>query len=199
MARRITQKESRRRELLSAHFTPLEARMLKELPRNNPARRQMIADRIDRWDRFVKIANRKLQSSAWRRSQVPQKWLNNLSRTYSKLHLRVRFGPTGNQMPLPKRSPNPWALYRWYERQYGGPGGKPYVSPWQLKQTKSGRTELQKGLIFVQKAEKGYKGGELSKATIRSWIGQKNEAIRLARGKHRARLQIEVRRLEGLL
>ena len=74
MPRRITQKESRRRELLDVHFTPREARLLKELPRNNPARRAMIAGRITRWERFTKIARTKLASKAWKRHQIPQKW-----------------------------------------------------------------------------------------------------------------------------
>lgn len=197
--RRSSRRALREQELREHHFTPLEARMLRELPRKNQARATMIATRDARWERFTKIAQRKVDRGQWRRQDVMDKWAANLSRFYSRNHLRVKFGPTGGQTKLPRGSPNPWALYRHYERQYGGPRGKPYVSPWQLRQLRTGKTPLQKGLIFVQGAERRLQDGTVSKAMVRSWVEQKGEAIKKARGKHRAQLVIEKRRLERLL
>jgi hypothetical protein len=87
-------------------------------------------------------------------------------------------------------------LYRDAEKRMGGTGSKGYVSPWEIKQIKSGKTRLEKGLIFVQREEKR-KGA--SHEMIKQWIEQKNEAIGKARGKRRSQLIIERGRLERML
>ena len=81
MARKPTRKQARYTELRQHHFTPGEARMLKELPRNNPAREALIRDRDTRWERFERIARSKVERGKWRRGQVMGKWLANLSRS----------------------------------------------------------------------------------------------------------------------
>lgn len=197
--RRPTNRQRRYNELREHHFTPGESRALSQLPRNNPARTDMIQDRDQRWERFIRIAHNKVSRGQWRERDIPSKWLKNLSRLYSKKRYRVQYGSTGDQPPMPKGSPNPWAMYRDYERRHGGPDGKPYISPWQLKQIRAGKTELQKGLIFIQKTEKRFGEGAISKARVQSWIADKEQAIKKARGKRRATLIIERNRLEKLL
>jgi len=87
-------------------------------------------------------------------------------------------------------------MYRDYVRRAPG---KNYVSPWEVKQLKQGKTLLQKGLIFVQQTEKKAREGGIGKPMIRQWIEQKRQAIKKARGKRRVQLQIECSRLESLL
>ncbi len=190
---------SRDEELRKHHFTPLESRMLRELPRNNAARKAMIQDRDDRWERFTRVVGYKVRSGKWTTQEIVDKWTANLSRMYTKNHLRVQYGPSGHQQRMPKGSINPWALYRYYERQLGGPDGKAYVSPWQIRQIRTGKTPLQRGLIFVQGAERRLQSGMVNKSTVTKWIEQKDEAIKKARGKKKVQLMIEKRRLERLL
>ncbi len=196
MASYKTRRQARYNILLGEHFTPLESRELSKLPKNTPALKMLRADRIARWERFGKIAAHKISYGRWQADDVPGKWLNNLSRLYSKRRWRVQYGPEGDQQPMPKRSPNPWSMYRDYERVAPDKG---YVSPWQLRQIKGGKTLLQKGLIFVQQTEKKLHEGTISKPVLRSWLDQKGQAIKRARGKNRAVLQIEYNRLERLL
>jgi hypothetical protein len=197
--RRPTIHQRKYSELREHHFTPGESRALSLLPRNNPARDDMIQDRDQRWERFIRIAHNKVERGKWRERDIPSKWLKNLSRLYSKKRYRVQYGPTGDQPKLPKGSPNPWAMYRDYEKRQGGPDGKPYRSPWEIKQIRAGKTELQKGIIFIQKTERKAETGAISKSQIQSWIAGKEQAIKKARGKHRAQLMIERNRLEKLL
>lgn len=195
-----TRKQNRYQWLTVHHFTPLEARMLSVLPKATPALKLLVAERDARRERFEKLAAHKIATGRWRRQDVPNKWVANLTRMYSKRGWRVKEGPRGDQPAMPRHSPNPWAMYRSYEKQVGGPKSKDYVSPWELKQIKHGTTKLQKGLVFVQKLEKESKrAGGVSKNMIRSWISDKDEAIRNARGRNRAQLIIERNRLERLL
>ena len=195
-----TLRERRYQELRAHHFTPLEAREFSKLPRSNPGRKDMIAAREARWARFEKIAAGRVARGSWKRSQVIEKWAKNLARYYGRNQLRVMYGPTGAQQKIPKGAVNPWALYRKYERKQGGPDGKGYVSPWQVRQLRKGKTRLEKGLLFIQNLEMQTKAaGGVSKATIRGWIEQKDEAIKKARGGRKAQLMIERNRLERLL
>lgn len=188
-------------ELRSRHFAPKEARELSVLPKSTPALRAMIVDRISRRERFEKLAASKIASGKWKRSQVSGKWVKNLSRLYSKYRLRVKFGPKGKQDNLGGVGAiNPWALYRHYVRSTGGQGGQGHVSPWELRQVKRGKTRLEKGLVFVQRAERqAWSGKGVSQATVRDWIAQKDEAIRQATGRRKAQLMIERNRLERML
>jgi len=196
MARFKVRRQARYGILLSERFTPLEARELSKLPANTPALKLLRADRRARWERFEKIAARKLDRGQWRERDLHAKWLGNLARLYYKRRWRVQSGPEGRQPKMPKGAPNPWAMYRDYERLAPG---KDYVSPWEVKQVKGGKTLLQKGLLFVQRTEKKAREGGISKPMIQSWIDQKAQAIKDARGKRRTQLVIERRRLERLL
>ncbi len=182
---------------LRAHFfLPLEARELSKLPKSTPAFRLMVQDRDARRARFERMAANKIAKGRWRRGDVDRKWLKNIARLYSRRGWRVKFGARGAQQKMPRFSPNPFSMYRAYERRAPG---KDHVSPWEVKQLKQGKTLLQKGLIFVQQTEKKVREGGISKPMLRQWIDQKKEAVKGARGKRRVQLQIEQRRLEGLL
>jgi hypothetical protein len=196
--KKVSRYRDRYNELRSNWFLPLEARELARLPKSTPALKEMIADRLERRARFEHVAATKIASGKWRRTAVHKKWLSNLSRMYSKRSWRVKEGPKGGQQVMAKRAPNPWAMYRSYVKQSGDKG---YVSPWELKQIKGGKTALQQGLIFVQGAERKLQAhdGTVNKGMIRSWMDQKDESIKHARGKHREQLLIERRRLEKLL
>ncbi len=196
MAKYKVRRQERYEELRDSYLTRLEARELSKLARKTPALRLLVQDRIARYERFYNLAANKVYRGRWRPSDVPGKWLANLARLYSKKRWRVQFGATGEQQPMPKSNPNPWAMYRDYERITPDKG---YVSPWELKQISKGKTPLQKGLIFVQKTEKQMREGGISKSTIALWLEQKKEAIKSARGKRRTQLVIESRRLEKLL
>lgn len=198
---RYRQRRLERYQLLRAeHFTPLEARELSKLPRNTPALRMLRVDRVARWERFQKIANAKMDRGKWRTKDVPKKWLANLARVYRARRWRVQSGPVGGQQKMVKGAPNPWAMYRMYEQLVGGPRSKSYVSPWELRNIRKGRTTLAKGLVFVQRLEQqAVAKGSLNKGVIRSWLDDKRAAITKARGSQRAQLLIEYKRLEKLL
>ncbi len=188
-----TRRQTRFTFLRDNQFLPLEARELSKLPKATPALKLMVLDRLERRARFEKIAARKLEQGKWKRSEIPKKWVNNISRMYSRMGLRVKEGPRGKQQKLAKRTPNPWALYRKFVRQAPG---KKHVSPWELRQVHKGKTPLARGLVFVQKAEKA---GSISKRQLRQFIAEKKETIRGSRGQRRAQLTIELGRLEKLL
>jgi hypothetical protein len=200
MARFKARRGSRYNELIAAYFTPREARELSVLPKKTPALQQMMDDRLTRRSRFEKIASRKIANGQWSRRDVPGKWIKNLTRMYSKRGWRVQHGAVGNQPKMPKGSPNVWAAYRGYEKAVGGPGTKNYVSPWELRQVKSGKTLLDKGLLYVQKQER--KGGTtsgVSKATIQQWIDGLDKSISKARGKRKQDLIAQRDRLRRQL
>ena len=195
---KLGRKRQARYELLRAHaFTRRESRELSVLPKSNPALRLLIVERDARRSRFEKIAAYKIHTGAWKRQDIVEKWTNNLLRMYTKRGWRVKHGAVGAQPAMPKGTPNPWAMYRAAEQRTGGPKGKPYVSPWQLRAIRKGKTALQKGLVFIQKQEK--KAGGTSKQMLRNWIADKDEAIGRASGKRRQQLIIERNRLERLL
>ena len=197
---RRTRKQDRYQALRHHWFTPREARELSVLPKATPALKLLVAERDARRERFEKIAAHKIATGRWRRQDVPDKWVANLARMYSKRGWRVKEGARGDQPRMPKGSPNVWAMYRDAERRVGGPKSKGYISPWELKNIRRGKTKLQKGLVFVQKLEKeSKKAGGVSKSRLRSWIADKEEAIRSARGRNRAQLIIEKNRLERML
>jgi len=173
--------------------------MLSVLPRSTPALQLLVGERDERRARFEKIAARKIATGSWKRTQVQAKWVANLARAYRRLGYRVQKGPTGKQQPMKKGSPNPWAAYRDAEQRVGGPGTKGYVSPWEVKQVKHGKTRLEKGLVFVQRQERTRGRGGASAAQVREWIAQKEEAIRSSTGRRRTQLVIERNRLERML
>jgi hypothetical protein len=194
------QKKVKYTSLRDSGFTPLEARELSVLPKSTPALKAMIEDRIAKRARFEKLAATKVAHGKWRRSQVGAKWLKSLSRMYSRNNWRVQHGPTGKQQSMPKHGINPWASYRAYEKQQGGTKSKNYVSPWQIHQLASGKTRLEKGLVFVRQVErKAKRDGSVSQSQVRSWIAQKEQAINESSGKRKAQLIIEKNRLERLL
>lgn len=196
--RRGILRRNRYSELRLCHFTPREARVLAESRRDAPAVKLLKQERMERWNRFEKIAARKIATGQWRRSEVYEKWTQNLSRMYSRKHWRVKEGPKGGQEDLgPVGSVNPWASYRDAEKRVGGRRHKGYKSPWEAKQVKSGKTSLQKGLVFIQKRERSPRTKD--SAQIRLWIAQKDEAIRQAKGRRKQQLMIERNRLERML
>lgn len=98
---------------------------------------------------------------------------------------------------MPKGTFNPWAMYRDYERVTPSKG---YVSPWEVRQIRHGRTLLDKGLIFIQRRVKG--GGTVSgvpQHMVEEWIRQKEVAIGRARGAHRRELIEQRERLRESL
>ena len=189
---------SRRRDrynFLRAHsFLPLEARELSKLPKSSPAWRLMVQDRDARRARFERMAANKIARGRWRRGDVDRKWLKNIARLYSRRGWRVKFGAKGAQQEMPRFSPNPFSMYRSYQRQAPGQN---YISPWESRQLLKGKTLLDKGLIFVQKEEKA--GRPVNKDMVRNWMKEKTQAIKRARGKRRVQLRLEYNRLEKLL
>ena len=185
-------KRNRESYLLRHFFTPLEAREFSTLKKMTPALKEAVHQRALRRARFEKIAARKISRGVWRRKDVPKKWVENLNRLYTGRGWRVKEGAKGRQQAMPKDFPNPWAYYRAVEK-IAPP--KKDVSPWQLRRV-FGKTKLERGLIFVQQAEK--KGGA-SASQVRLWIAEKGNAIKRARGQRRAQLIVEKNRLEKLL
>jgi len=193
VARRHSKSKERRYGYLVSHyFTPLEARELSTLEKQTPALKLVIAERELRRARFENVASRKIALRVWRRSDIPAKWANNLSRLYTQRGWRVREGPVGNQPIMAKFSPNPWAMYRSAEKVAPPKRG---VSPWQLRRI-FGKTRLERGLIFIQQAER--RGGA-SVGQVRQWISEKEQAIKRARGGRRKQLIVERDRLGKLL
>jgi hypothetical protein len=192
----VSRRTDRYNALRTNYFTPLEARELSVLPKNTPALKLMRQERIARRTRFEKLAATKLAKGKWTRSQVEKKWLANLSRMYYLKRWRVQYGPKGKQHKLPKGTPNPWAMYRAYEKRTGGTGAKGYVSPWQLKQLRKGKSLLDRGQIFVQKVKRGQ---AIGKSQIARWVDQLGESIKSARGQRRERLVQQRDNLRGLL
>lgn len=185
-------------------FTPREAKMLSEIPANTPALKLCREARIVRWNKFEKLAATKIANGKWRRGEIKQKWINNLSRLYTRMGWRVKGEYQKGQQIMPRGSPNPFAMYRYFEKLTGGHDaqGQEYIAQWQARQVKHGKNRLEKGLIFVQREEKKAKAAPSKKASdaqIRSWIEQKNTAIASATGKRKQQLVIERNRLERML
>ena len=199
MAKRTTQKQARYQTLRLHYFLPREARELSVLPKSTPALKLLIAERASRRARFERTAAQKIATGRWRRQDILDKWTANISRMYTRRGWRVKEGPIGDQPKMARGSPNVWAAYRDAERQVGGPKSKSYVSPWELKQIRKGKTKLQKGVVFVQKLEKQSKKAGVSQTMLRRWVAEKEEAIRRARGKNRTQLIIEKNRLERMI
>lgn len=193
MARQHSEARNRRYEYLTTRgFTSLEARELSVLEKRTPALKLAIAEREQRRARFERIASRKLGLGVWRRRDIPAKWMNNLSRMYTQRGWRVQEGARGDQQSMPRGSPNPWAMYRSFEKI--APKSRD-VSPWQLRKV-FGKTRLERGLIFIQRAER--RGGA-SLSQVGQWIREKDVAIKKARGQRRRQLRVERDRLERLL
>ena len=190
---KVTRKQQRYDLLRSEHFLPLEARMLSVLAKNTPALKRLRADRVARWNRFMRIAIRKQVQNRWQSGDIPVKWEKNLSRLYRVKRWRVQYGSTGQQQDMKKGSPNPWAMYRSYERLTGGPEAKGYVSPWELRMVKKGKSLLDKSLIYLQRAKRA--GQPVNRGQVRDWIEKLDASIRGSRGSRRAQL---VRQRENL-
>jgi len=86
------------------------------------------------------------------------------------------------------------AAYRDYERQIPGKG---YVSPWEKRQIRLGKTLLERGQVFISKAKTALKRGNDSQA--RDWIGELDKSIRAATGERKTQLQKQKERLERKL
>ena len=184
--RHSRQQTARYELLLEQHFTTREARMLSVLAKNTPALRLLRNDRIARWDRFTKIANRKQARNQWQAQDIQGKWLKNLYRLYHKRRWCVQYGGSGRQPDMKKGDPNPWAMYRSYERRVGGPRSKGYTSPWELRLVRSGKTMLDKGLILIEKGKRT--GQPVPHRQVREWIENLNTRIRGASGSRKAQL-----------
>lgn len=170
MAYKDSRRQSRYSELRAAYFTPSEARELSKLPRtvptyrevggvlvpvgkraqSLPARDLMIQERLQRRARFEKIASTKIALGKWRAKDLHGKWIKNLSRMYTKLSSRVKEGPVGDQQKMRKGQPNPWALYRKYQRRAPDPQG--YNSPWRKVSRRSDR--VTKDMVQRQRESK---------------------------------------------
>lgn len=181
--------------LVHHHFTTFEAREFSALPKATPALRALISERDARWERFTRIARRKIGRGAWGRSDVPRKWLLNLSRFYKRKGYVVQYGPKGKQKGPPKGSPSPWEMYREFEERYPG---KSYISPWEIKQIKGGGTPFERGQIFIQKAQRTPKGVDRN-TMVNQWIHQLTESISMSTGTERAKFIEQRRRLRGEL
>ena len=186
-------KRNRYDYLVSKYFTPLEARELSTLKKETPALKVAIREREVRRARFERVAATKVARGVWRREDLPTKWRNNLSRLYSGRGWRVQEGARGAQQPMPRGFPNPWAMYRSMLKI--APNREDYIAPWRLRRI-FGKTHLERGLIFIQKAER--RGGA-SASQVRLWIAEKNNAIKVSRGQRRAQLTVERNRLAKLL
>lgn len=183
--------------LLSAHFVAWEALRLSRLSPDDPAVRAMVSARKAVRAKFERLAAARIASGAWGRSAVPGKWLACLSRLYTSNRWRVQEGPRGAQQPIPRGSPNPFAMYRHFIKL--APPKKD-DSPWEgrAREYKT-RAKLIHGLVAVQRMARQFKEGKISAATLRQWVGQKKAAITRARGPKRAELRIQLRKLEALL
>lgn len=182
----------RYKELKEHHFTAYEARELSILRKRDPVLRVMVEDRDRRWEQFTRTAQRKLSSGQWRRSDLVDKWHADLSRLYTGRGWRVKHGPVGVQPRRARGMVNVWAAYRSYEK-IAPP--KRDISPSEIRRV-FGKTHLERGLIFIQKAERQ---GGVSVSQVHLWIAEKNNAIKRARGQRRAQLTVERNRLERLL
>ena len=192
MAKMGRSRAKRQGYLRAHHFTEYESRELSLLRMGDPVLRVMVGDRDRRWERFVQMARRKVGSGRWRQGDLPGKWYANLSRLYTGRGWRVKYGPVGDQPRRARGLVNVWAAYRGYEK-IAPP--KKDVSPWQLRRI-FGKSHLERGLIFIQKAERQ---GGVSKSTVRGWLEEKGRAIKQTRGQRRSQLQVEYNRLKRLL
>ena len=184
--------KSTRAHLLANYFTAREAGEFSILPIKDPVLKVIVRDRLKRRRDFERRAVNLLDRGKWRDVDIEQKWTDNLATMYRSRGWMVKYGPTGLQPRMEPGTGNPWAMYRHFEPLAPT---KRHVSPWQLRRY-PGKTQLQRGLIFVQKLERGK-----AKATytqLAHWIHQKREAIRKARGPRKAQLRVELRRLEVL-
>lgn len=193
MPRYKERRQGRFNHLLGAGFLRFEATELSQIPGIDTALRQMVKDRVARWQRFVQIAHHKVDNGVWDKSEVTDKWKMNLQRMYRKRNWNVQFGGIGRQRKLPKGSPNPWAMYRSYLRVSPW---KAWVSPWEVRSTPHKKLTLQRDLIRIQKTERS--GGAANKNMIRQWMNSKLQAIAQAKGDRKQSLIAEYNRLAAM-
>lgn len=211
MGRYRPRRQSRYDALRVGGFTPWESRELSILPSSNPVLQALVTDRRLRRIRFERIASRKLASGAWKRSQLGAKWVKNLAQHYTRRRWRVQHGPVGVQEPMSKKAPNPWAMYRDFERRLGGPDAKAYLSPWQKKRYKKGASRLERGTIFIQQVERrlekesrtGVSGTPdaqpASADRMRQWVVEMDDAIQHSSGARQRQLIAQRNRLGRLI
>jgi len=87
---RASRKQARYQFLRLHWFLPLEARELSALPKATPALKQLVADRDARRERFERIAAHKIATGRWRRQDVPDKWVANITRMYGRIARQSR-------------------------------------------------------------------------------------------------------------
>ena len=179
--------------LSTHHFSPLEVSQFKTLGRMTPTLKTLIHQRDVMRSRFEKLASSKIDGGRWSRQQVPWKWWESVARMYKRRGWMVKHGGAGNQAPLPMGKPNPWCLYRHFEKV--SPTDR-HVSPWQLRKY-PGKSKLERGLVLVQQLEKGARTA--TQTQLRHWIGQKRIAIAKTGEPRKSQLKIELGRLENLL
>lgn len=192
----MNKRQQRTYQYLTAHYlTGREAGEFSVLTRgiNDPTLKLIIRDRAIRRNRFELIAAHKFADGIWTREMIERKWVQNLARMYRSRHWIVQYGAVGQQQEMKKGDPNPWALFRHFEKITPTSRG---VSPWQSRKY-PGKSHLERGLILVQSLEKGAR--KATQTQLRFWIGQKQNAISKARGQRKAQLRIELGRLERLL
>jgi hypothetical protein len=142
-------------------FMSWEADELSKLPRKNRALREMSAYRDKQQASFFVRNAKKVGEGRWRSSDTAKHWKAYLWGWYRRNGLCVKLGAVGKQQKIPVGFPNVW---EWYRRQLRiTPDSKAFVSPWQQKQIKSGKTPLDRGQIFIQsgKASSPYTGSWL--------------------------------------
>ena len=181
------QQQARYEMLREHHLAPFEARELSKLAiSGNHALKQLVRDRDKRWLRFSKLAITKVDSHRWSAADVIPKWAENLLRMYRTRHWRVQFGPTDYRHRMKKNTPNPWAMFRSYEKVAPK---KNYVSPWEVRMVKHGKRLLDTGLVRLQKAKRS--GKPVSREHIKEWIAKLDSSIRGASGSRRTQLVVQ--------
>lgn len=172
----------------------MESHEFSKLPKNTPALQMILRERENRRARFEKIAARKIANGSWKREQLREKWVANLTRMYKVKKWRVKEGPKGSQDPMPRGAPNPWAMYRGFVDRAPD---KKYKSPWERKKYPKGASRLEKGTLFIQKVERAKKAGkEAGARQTREWIRQLDQTITKATGARRLQLEKQKARLE---
>jgi len=182
-----TKRAKRKALLLAEGFLPSESQQLSKLPKSTPALRLLRKERQALRERFSRKADR----MDWSKTRTNKEYRKRIKNLYDRRGWLVQEGPKGKQRGPRKDKPSLWTMYREYERRRPG---KPYVSPWEKKQIKKGKTKLDRGQIFIKKAERAQSSVELE-----NWVAQLDMSIEAATGERKKQLEKQRERLVNKL
>lgn len=129
-------RQKRYANLRADGFMAYEARPLSKLPWNTPALKAMRSARVSYLHRFQNRAKRE----GWKLGRAKMEYQKAVRRIYKRHDWNVQYGPQGKQKGPIAGRPNPWSMYRSYDK--AAPPPKEQESPWRKKKYKHRKVSI---------------------------------------------------------